>query len=151
MWSSSKDHDFVVVPNPAKKVNIWATISTDGELRFEFLEGIQTAKTYKERLKRHLSLMNLHEAYFQQDGSSIHTANLVIKHLNKHYRNHWIGLKSPRRQWPARSPDLTPCDFYLWPRIKFLVKEHNPQNREESIKAITMSFHSLPQEETGNA
>ncbi|GFW15152.1 uncharacterized protein TNCV_172991 [Trichonephila clavipes] len=34
----------------------------------------------------------------------------------------WIGRKGPHDKtcfaWPPRSPDLTPCNFYLWGLIK---------------------------------
>lgn len=29
-----------------------------------------------------------------------------------------MGRGSPNMAWPARSPDLTPCDFFLWGFIK---------------------------------
>jgi len=34
----------------------------------------------------------------------------------------WIGRTGPKdlalHSWPPRSPDLTPCDFFLWGYIK---------------------------------
>jgi hypothetical protein len=38
--------------------------------------------------------------------------------------------------WPARSPDLTPCDFYLWDYLKNKVYRTYPYNEEESYKKI---------------
>jgi len=29
------------------------------------------------------------------------------------YPNRWIGRGEPQN-WPARSPDLTPLEFFLW-------------------------------------
>lgn len=30
--------------------------------------------------------------------------------------------------WPPRSPDLTPCDFFVWGHIKNIVYSENIQN-----------------------
>lgn len=31
--------------------------------------------------------------------------------------NRWVG-KNKSTDWPPRTPDLTPLDFYLWDHIK---------------------------------
>ena len=36
-----------------------------------------------------------------------------------------------RDLWPARSPDMTPCDFCLWGRLKNAVYKTNPRTLEE--------------------
>ena len=33
--------------------------------------------------------------------------------------------------WPARSSDMTPCDFYLWGRLKNALYKTNPRTLEE--------------------
>ena len=33
--------------------------------------------------------------------------------------------------WPARSPDLTPCDSYLWNSLKYRVDKSNPQTVDD--------------------
>ena len=53
------------------------------------------------------------ETFFQQNGATSHTArdsmaavrNLFPKHVISRYRD---------ITWPARSPDLSACDFFLW-------------------------------------
>ena len=37
--------------------------------------------------------------------------------LSKHLPDRWIGRRGPI-EWPARSPDLTPPDFFLWGYLK---------------------------------
>ncbi|KAF2367907.1 hypothetical protein FHG87_001352, partial [Trinorchestia longiramus] len=34
-------------------------------------------------------------------------------------------------EWPPRSPDLTPCDFFLWGYLKNKVYFSPPQDLEE--------------------
>ncbi|KAJ4428010.1 hypothetical protein ANN_24024 [Periplaneta americana] len=41
-------------------------------------------------------------------------------YLNAAYPDEWIGRAGPT-PWPARSPDMSPLDFYLWGRLKSLV------------------------------
>jgi len=56
--------------------------------------------------------------WFQQDGHPAHTATKATKMLlNKKFGNHWIGLRGPH-EWPPRSLDLTPLDFFLWGHLK---------------------------------
>jgi hypothetical protein len=38
---------------------------------------------------------------------------------------------------PPRSPDLTPCDFFLWDYLKSQVYQHRPQTLEALKEAIT--------------
>ncbi|KAJ4447126.1 hypothetical protein ANN_09127 [Periplaneta americana] len=40
--------------------------------------------------------------------------------LDEQFPGHWLGRRGPV-EWPARSPDLTPLDFYLWGHLKSLV------------------------------
>ncbi|EZA51149.1 hypothetical protein X777_10422 [Ooceraea biroi] len=59
-------------------------------------------------------------SWFQHDGAGPHYANIVRDYLNETFRNVWIGRGS-RVRWPARSPDLTSPDFYLWGYLKDVV------------------------------
>ena len=40
--------------------------------------------------------------------------------LNRVLQQHWIGraVKGDNHPWPLRSPDLTPCEFFLWGFVK---------------------------------
>ena len=50
------------------------------------------------------------EMWFQHDGAPAHFSLQVRAHLNRVYREKWIGREGPVA-WPARSPDLTPLGF----------------------------------------
>jgi len=49
---------------------------------------------------------------FQQDGAPPHNARCVRRTLNEKFSRRWIGRGGPL-SWPARSPDLTPLDYFL--------------------------------------
>ena len=46
-----------------------------------------------------------------------HYAVIVQNRLNEKLNGRWIGRRGAI-EWPARSPDLTPCDFFLWGYLK---------------------------------
>ena len=47
-----------------------------------------------------------------QDGAPAHFARAPREVLDRWFPGRWIGRGGAVR-WPARSPDLTPLDFYL--------------------------------------
>ena len=59
---------------------------------------------------------------YQQDGAPPHFHHDVRGYLNDTLTHRWIGRvsqdDSPLLPWPPRSPDLTPCDFFLWGYVK---------------------------------
>ena len=60
--------------------------------------------------------------WFQQDRATCHTANLTKKMLEEVFNTRLIS----KPKWPARSPDLTPPDFFLWGMLKGRVYEYKP-------------------------
>ena len=58
----------------------------------------------------------------QQDGCPTHFHNDVRDCLNTNFPQRWIGRFGQEdvavMLWPPRSPDLTPCDFFLWRFVK---------------------------------
>ena len=49
--------------------------------------------------------------HFQQDGALAHYAKDVRQWLDEKFPGRWIGCRGLIK-WPARSPDLTPLDFF---------------------------------------
>lgn len=54
----------------------------------------------------------------------------------------WIGRYGPVR-WPARSPDLTPLDFFLWGHIKNEVYSTEVDTVDDLRNRIIISFNKL--------
>jgi hypothetical protein len=65
-----------------------------------------------------------------QDGAPPHFANTVCAWLEEKFLGHWLGRRRPHK-WLARSPDLTPCDFFLWGWAKDEVCCTKPRTLEE--------------------
>jgi len=46
-------------------------------------------------------------------------------------------------EWPARSSDLSPCDFFLWGYLKEKVFKHRPQSLEDLKERIQQEIDSI--------
>jgi hypothetical protein len=81
--------------------------------------------------------------WFQHIGAPAHYSIRVREFLDQQFPGHWIERRGPV-EWPARSPDLTPIDFYLWGHLKAQVYtqkirnvKHLRQSVIEACNAIT--------------
>ncbi|GFX55712.1 DUF4817 domain-containing protein [Trichonephila clavipes] len=85
--------------------------------------------------------MNTHdvqELWFQPDGATCHTARTTIDLLKDTFGDHRISHFGPVN-WPPRSCDLTPLDYFLWGYIKSLVYADKPQtldHLEDNIRRV---------------
>ena len=60
-------------------------------------------------------------------GCASSYAIAVREILDDHLQNRWVGRRGPI-EWPARSPDLTACDCWLWGYLKEKVHARKPQD-----------------------
>ena len=75
----------------------------------------------------------------------------VRAYLNDNLPRRWIGRMSGENnvmlKWPPRSPDLTPCDFFLWGYVKTLVYVSPlPANVNELKQRITIALETVTQD-----
>ncbi|GFX42007.1 DUF4817 domain-containing protein [Trichonephila clavipes] len=63
---------------------------------------------------------DVQELWFQQDGATCHTARATIDLLKDTFGDRLISRFGPVN-WPPRSCDLTPLDYFLWSYVKSLV------------------------------
>ncbi|GFT73317.1 putative DD41D transposase [Trichonephila clavipes] len=76
--------------------------------------------------------LNNHDAqelWFQQDGATCHTARATMDLLKDTFGDRLISRFGPVN-WPPRSCDLTPLDYFLWGYVKSLVYADKPQTRD---------------------
>ena len=131
-------------------VTVWAAIHAGGIIGPFFFEGTVTGATYLAMLQSQfwpefVALPNHHNIFFQQDGAPPHYALAVRQWLNEHLKDKWIGRRGPI-DWPPRSPDLTPPDFFLWGFIKNNVFKIRSTNLEQLKNRIRQSIASIPVE-----
>ncbi|GFV48135.1 uncharacterized protein TNCV_3554141 [Trichonephila clavipes] len=81
---------------------------------------------------------DVQELWFQQDGATCHTARATINLLKDTFGDHLI-LRFGPVNWPPRSCDLTPLDYFLWGYVKSLVYADKPQtldHLEDNIRRV---------------
>ncbi|GFW32380.1 uncharacterized protein TNCV_675391 [Trichonephila clavipes] len=68
---------------------------------------------------------DVQELWFQQDGATCHTARATIDLLKDTFGDRLISRYGPVN-WPPRSCDLTPLDYFLWGYLNSLVYADKP-------------------------
>lgn len=136
-------------------INVWAGIigrtligphvlpdNLNGENYLHFLQNDLPELLYEAEVP----ILNTNRPIiFQQDGCPAHWTLSVREHLNNCFPDSWIGRDGPI-PWPARSPDLTPVDFFVWGRAKGLVYTTEISTREELLQRIETAFTTMKQE-----
>ncbi|GFT06169.1 putative DD41D transposase [Trichonephila clavipes] len=69
---------------------------------------------------------DVQELWFQQNGAISHTVRATIDLLKDTFGDRLISRFGPVN-WPPRSCDLTPLDYFLWGYVKSLVYADKPQ------------------------
>ncbi|GFW78674.1 uncharacterized protein TNCV_4260971 [Trichonephila clavipes] len=81
---------------------------------------------------------DVQELWFQQDGATCHTARATVDLLKDTLGDCLISRFGPGN-WPPRSCDLTPLDYFLWGYVKSLVYADKPQtldHLEDKIRRV---------------
>ena len=73
------------------------------------------------------------------DNVAAHTSHLVQQFLAKH--------STAQLQQPPYSPDLAPCDFFLFPRLKKVLEGHRFEATEDIKQNSTKTLLDIPKEE----
>ncbi|GFS57375.1 transposable element Tc3 transposase [Trichonephila clavipes] len=85
-----------------------------------------------------LNNQDVQELWFQQDGATCHTARATIDLFKDTFGDRLISRFGPVN-WPPRSCDLTPLDYFLWGYVKSLVYADKPQtldHLEDNIRRV---------------
>ena len=158
-WATENPHWYMETHTQYRgNVNVWAGIVDNRVIGPFFFEGTLTGQRYLEFLQNDLipALATLYpngndpdlpneELWFQQDGAPPHYAADVRRYLNDTFPGRWIGRRGPI-EWPARSPDLNPLDFFLWGHVKNVVYKNRPNNIEDLKNEIRLAFRNISQQ-----
>jgi len=154
IWARANPHAIREARHqPTFSINVWAGIVGDrliSPVRLpERLKGI----TYREFLKRlkqdilpdMLNDVPLHlrvDMLFIHEGAPAHFSRIARQYLNDYFSGKWIGRNGPV-EWPPRSPDLNPIDFYLWGHVKSEVHSKSFTNIDEVWERIVATFGAI--------
>lgn len=150
MWSNENPHFWEHVQLNSPHVMVWAAMSATQLFGPYFVDGTITSQNYVELLRDdfmpELERRGLlYSCHLQQDGAPPHTAIHTRDFLNRHFSGRWVGKFGPC-PWPPRSPDLTSCDNALWGIVKHLVREQEPQSKNDLKDIIRTIFEEFDQD-----
>lgn len=157
-WADSNPKQLHERPLHSPKVTVWCAISLFGIIGPYFFE--ENGRTVTVTAGRYVSMLenffepqlqrlsdetNLGDLWFQQDGATAHTARISMDKLRQMFPARLVSLRGDVG-WPARSPDLSMCDFFLWGYLKEKVFKHRPHTLEELKNRIIEETSAIPLE-----
>ena len=150
-WSNENPHWFRSKALHPPRVTVWAALGSSGIVGPYFFEGNVNGVNYLDMLQN-FYFPNVQQRpgfeyqVFQQDGAPPHWTLNVRDWLNANFPQRWIGRLPSPMQWPPRSPDLTPLDFFLWGYIKSKVYRIPCPNLAELRQRIIEAFNEVSAE-----
>lgn len=134
------------------KVTVWCAFWANGIIGPFFFENdagnavTVNAERYQSMLRdflwTQLSHIDVSDVYFQQDGATCHTTRENITFLQSKFPQRVISRNSDFN-WPPRSCDLTPLDFFLWGFLKSRVYANKPQTINDLKNNIQVAIREI--------
>ncbi|GBM75493.1 hypothetical protein AVEN_183809-1 [Araneus ventricosus] len=135
IWARENPFQTQALPLHSQKVTVWCGFMASFIVGTVFLEEIGPSDPvtctvngtrYESLLRNHLvpamqQRRCVDSTIFMQDGAPPHIATPVKQLLNLHFGIDRIISRHFPTAWPPRSPDLNPCDFWLWSYLKDVV------------------------------
>ncbi|GFS58028.1 putative transposase [Trichonephila clavipes] len=134
IWSEANPQVYVETPLHPEKLTVWCALWAGGIIGPYFFkndEGHNVTVNGDRYMITNFFIPELNnhdvrELWFQQDGATCHTARATIDLLKDTFGGRLISRFGPVN-WPPRSCDLTPLDYFLWGYVKSLVYADKPQ------------------------
>lgn len=130
-------------------LNVWGGIVGNYVIGPHFFEGRVNGDAFYNFLNEDFPLLIQcipeeirEQMWLQMDGATPHFYRQVREHVTAVFPQKWIGRGGPIA-WPARSPDLTSLDFFLWGFVKSAVYKTPATTREDMKNRITEAFQSV--------
>ncbi|GFW38760.1 putative transposable element [Trichonephila clavipes] len=135
-WSEANPQVYVETPLHPEKLTVWCALWAGGIIGPYFFKNDEghnvtvNGDRYRAMITNffipELNNHDVQELWFQQDGATCHTARATIDLLKDTFGDRLISRFGPVN-WPPRSCDLTPLDYFLWGYVKSLVYADKPQ------------------------
>lgn len=121
-WAETNPNVVITETLHPQKVHALMGIGRHGLIGPFFFETNVNADAYIAKLRDEVipalaSWPNRQELIIVHDGATPHYAVKTRQFIAKHFKK-LIGRGSTFLTWPARSPDLTPMDYFLWGHLK---------------------------------
>ena len=131
------EHQFLSgIKDSRKAGSLWGMIRGVGGVRKSIHQswlakwlGLLCFKGVRKRFHwKRLALFKSGQWHFQQDNAPVHNSILVTDYLTK------MGIKTVPH--PPYSPDLAPCDFWLFPKLRGCRYKTVEKMKEAVMKVI---------------
>ncbi|GFW92292.1 transposable element Tc3 transposase [Trichonephila clavipes] len=139
---------YVETPLHPEKLTVWCALWAGGIIGLYFFKNDEghnvtvNGDRYRAMITNffipELNSHDVQELWFQQDQATCHTARATIDLLKDTLGDRLISRFGPVN-WPPRSCDLTPLDYFLWGYVKSLVYADKPQtldHLEDNIRRV---------------
>ena len=133
-------------PRVSVKLHVWCFVHVSGVVGpYFFTDPTVNGANYLDMLQTYAipAIADIPDLVFQQDGAPPHWSRHVRAYLDATFGDAWIGRGGPTA-WPARSPDLTPLDFFFWGYVKDRVYktavndiDHLKEKIQEAVRSVT--------------
>jgi len=134
----------------AQKVLVWCAVSVQGLIEPFMFEAYITGENYTMMLDSFFfpqlrqRRCSVRAQWFQQDGARPHTTPEVLEFLHSKFQHRILSSCFPQQfqcrfSCPPCSPDLNPCDYFLWGYLKDKVFGSAPRSLPELKKRIKES------------
>ncbi|GFX67644.1 putative transposable element [Trichonephila clavipes] len=127
IWSEANPQVYVETPLHPEKLTVWCALWAGGIIGPYFFKNHEghnvtvNGDRYRAMITNffipELNNHDVQELWFQQDGATCHTASAIIDLLKDTFGDRIISRFGPVN-WPPRSCDLTPLDYFLWGYVK---------------------------------
>ncbi|GFX38061.1 transposable element Tc3 transposase [Trichonephila clavipes] len=148
IWSEANPQVYVETPLHPEKLTVWCALWAGGIIGPYFFKNDDghnvtvNGDRYRAMITNffipELNNHDVQELWFQQDGATCHTGRATIHLLKDTFGDRLISRFGPVN-WPPRSCDLTPLDYFLWGYVKSLVYADKPQtldHLEDNIRRV---------------
>lgn len=152
LWDLENPHGIIEARHQRRfSLNVWGGIIGNFLIGPVFLPARLNGVAYHRFLAHELPplleeipIAMRQRMWYMHDGAPAHFSLIARNWLNRpnHYANRWIGRGGPIN-WPARSPDLNPCDFYLWGHCNALVYTTPIQDVADLRQRIINAFQTI--------
>lgn len=152
IWGTENPRALQELPMHPQRCTVWCGFWAGGVIGpFFFENAAGTAVTvngarYRDMLTNsfwpEIADMDLDDMWFQQDGATCHTANDTIELLQTKFEGKIISCRGDVN-WPPRSCDLTPLDFFLWGFLKGKVYANKPRTIPELKQEIQLAIAAI--------
>ncbi|GFX12675.1 uncharacterized protein TNCV_3157961 [Trichonephila clavipes] len=157
IWDTENPRTFQEIPLHSPKVTVWCGFTATFLLGPFFFEETThndpvtctvTTRMYKNMLENFVAPQMLqHQCLdsitFMQDGAPPHIGLCEQQFLRQHFNNDRVISRAFPTAWPPRSPDLKPCDFWLWEYLKNLVYRGRLITLADLKDSVTLHVRSI--------